>query len=622
MGISKLNEKEYYRKIYGGWLGKNIGGTLGYPVEGKMELLDLTYYPELSEGPLPNDDLDLQIVWLHALEQYGARLTAAELGQEWMEHVFFPFDEYGYGLANLRRGLIPPVAGWFNNPFADCMGSPIRSEIWAMIAPGCPGVAAYYAYQDAIVDHAGGEGVYGEMFFAAIESAAFFESDRDRLIQIGLTYIPEECRTARAVNALLGWHKEGRTWTEARELILEHHGHPNFTDAPQNIAFTLLGWLYGEDFGDAILKAVNCGYDTDCTGATLGAILGIILGPEKLPERWLKPVGDRIAVNAPIKGFPIPETLDQLTSRTLNIGKEVAAVWNIPVEFGQEKSTTELQPELLEFYDPRWLWKYSFQSNRYLLPKGTKNNIGLELIIDYGNQGPSIGKRQSKDIAVTLINRSMEAWEGWLKLAVPEGWRGLTEEKLDLKPNQEMSWTLQVTANEEMKAYYPLQLEVVRCHDNQFWNSETVPFYLVSATHWKLSGPDNDEWQEVIIPGNRIDFAEALQTSEAGLYRASTTLHNPESKQIRLITATASPVKAYLNGKLIINDDSETDCMPAFHRALPSKLAEIKLPAGEHLLEIEAVKGDGPLELYVLPAAVKNTKTPGPFYFYTDVLFT
>ncbi|NOU98400.1 hypothetical protein GC093_35040 [Paenibacillus sp. LMG 31456] len=622
MGISKLNEKEYYRKIYGGWLGKNIGGTLGYPVEGRMELLDLTYYPQLSEGPLPNDDLDLQIVWLHALEQYGARLTATELGQEWMEHVFFPFDEYGYGLANLRRGLIPPVAGWFNNPFADCMGSPIRSEIWAMIAPGCPGVAAYYAYQDAIVDHAGGEGVYGEMFFAAIESAAFFESDRDQLIQIGLTYIPDESRTAKAVNALLEWHKEGRTWTEARELILEHHGHPNFTDAPQNIAFTLLGWLYGEDFGDAILKAVNCGYDTDCTAATLGAILGIILGPENLPERWLKPVGDRIAVNAPIKGFPIPQTLDELTTRTLTIGKEVAAVWNIPIEFGQEKSTTELQPELLEFYDPRWLWTYSFQSNRYLLPKGTKNNIGLELIIDYGNQGPSIGKGQSKDIAVTLINRSTEAWEGLLRLTVPEGWSGLTEEKLDLKPNQEISWTLQVTANGEMKAYYPLQLEVVRNHDNHFWNSETVPFYLVSASHWKLNGPENNGWQEAIIPGNRIDFADVLQTSDAGLYRASTTLYNPEAKQIRLITATASPVKAYLNGKLIINDDNETDCMPAFHRAIPSKLVEIKLPAGEHLLEIEVMKGEEPLELYVLPVAVKNTKTPGPYYYYTDVLFT
>src|SRR5690606_11811831 len=102
-------------------------------------------------------------------------------------------------LANLRRGLIPPAAGAFNNPFANCMGSPIRSEIWAMAAPGLPEAAAYYAYQDASVDHAGGEGVYGEMFFASLESAIFFEKDRDRLIEIGLKHIPPDCRTAKAL---------------------------------------------------------------------------------------------------------------------------------------------------------------------------------------------------------------------------------------------------------------------------------------------------------------------------------------------------------------------------------------------------------------------------------------
>ena len=181
-----LNEKDYYSKVYGGWMGKNIGGTLGGPVEGRKELLNLDFYPVLSDSPMPNDDLDLQLVWLHGLEQYGARITAKELGQEWLDHVFFPYDEYGYALTNLRKGLVAPLSGWFNNPFTNCMGSPIRSEIWAMSAPGAPGVAAYYAYQDAIVDHAGGEGVYGEVFFAAIESAAFFESDINKLLRYRL----------------------------------------------------------------------------------------------------------------------------------------------------------------------------------------------------------------------------------------------------------------------------------------------------------------------------------------------------------------------------------------------------------------------------------------------------
>lgn len=122
---------------------------------------------------MPNDDLDLQLVWLHAVEQYGAGLTAKDLGQEWLEHVFFPYDEYGYALTNLRRGINPPVSGWFGNPFTNCMGSPIRSEIWAMLAPGAPAIAARYAWQDAIVDHGCGEGVYGEMFFAAIECCIY-----------------------------------------------------------------------------------------------------------------------------------------------------------------------------------------------------------------------------------------------------------------------------------------------------------------------------------------------------------------------------------------------------------------------------------------------------------------
>ena len=248
-----IKQDEYFERAYGGWLGKNIGGTLGGPVEGKKEQLELAFYPHLAEiddpdrpsgkGPMPNDDLDLQLVWLHALEQYGARLTAAELGQEWVEHVFFPFDEYGYALTNLRRGLNPPVSGWFNNPFADCMGAPIRSEIWAMVAPGAPGLAAHYAQQDAVVDHAGGEGVWGEMFFAAMESAAFLERDARVLIETGLSYIPDDCRVALAVRDLLRWQGEGVSWTEARGLIVREHGRENFTDAPQNIAFTILGWL-------------------------------------------------------------------------------------------------------------------------------------------------------------------------------------------------------------------------------------------------------------------------------------------------------------------------------------------------------------------------------------------
>ena len=56
-------------------------------------------------------------------------------------------------------------------------------------------------------------------------------------------------------------------------------------DAPSNIGIVIIGWLYGEDdFGKSLCIAVNCGEDTDCTAATLGAILGIVHGNSNLPE--------------------------------------------------------------------------------------------------------------------------------------------------------------------------------------------------------------------------------------------------------------------------------------------------------------------------------------------------
>ncbi|WP_284645364.1 ADP-ribosylglycohydrolase family protein [Paenibacillus silviterrae] len=615
-----INEKDYYRIVYGGWLGKNIGGTLGAPVEGVKKLLELTFYPRLPEGPLENDDLDLQLVWLHALEQYGPYLTARELGQEWLEHIFFPYDEYGYALTNLRRGLIPPVAGSFNNPFTNCMGSPIRSEIWAMTAPGLPEKAAYYAYQDAIVDHAGGEGVYGEMFFAAIESAIFFEKDRDRLIEIGMMFIPGTSRTYKALEDLLGWHREGKSWTETRALILALHGSDNFTDAPQNIAFTILGWLYGTDFEDAILKAVNCGYDTDCTAATLGAILGMLLGPEGLPDKWVKPVGDRVVVSPPIKGFPAPGNLDELTRRTIRMGKQVLAAWDSDIMVHPEEPTCLSRREL-SLEEVRELWGRSATSTRYLLPKGTVHNEALELILEFGAEGPAIGANKEKSLRITLINRSQITLTGSLSMDLPENWKGPEAIEVVLKPNEEVVWDAVVFSAGTAAPYYELNLIWSRIHDGSVWAAEKVTFALVGASRWTVWGPDGSEGVEAEFSGNRLDWEKAVATDTEGLYRAKTTLLNPSDRKVRLIAASNAPIILRLNDEIVINCQSIPAFMPAYHRAPKEQWIELSLAAGEYEVEVEVRKEGVPLETYILPVSTRDTETPGPFYYYTDMLF-
>jgi hypothetical protein len=138
----QLSRDEYRDQVYACWLGKNSGGTLGEPLErafGDPEPLDVWWYPELREGGLPNDDLEMQLIWLKAVEEQGLDLTAQDLAEYWISHIGYNYDEYGLSKTNLRLGLLPPVSGAHNNRFfRDCMGSPIRSEIWACLAPGVP----------------------------------------------------------------------------------------------------------------------------------------------------------------------------------------------------------------------------------------------------------------------------------------------------------------------------------------------------------------------------------------------------------------------------------------------------------------------------------------------------
>ena len=57
-----MERKTLYDRIYACWLGKNIGGTLGGPLEGRMELMDIKGYTQQFVGAVENDDLDLSLL--------------------------------------------------------------------------------------------------------------------------------------------------------------------------------------------------------------------------------------------------------------------------------------------------------------------------------------------------------------------------------------------------------------------------------------------------------------------------------------------------------------------------------------------------------------------------------
>ena len=139
----EITYQNYLDAVYGGWLGKCIGGAIGAMQENNKGLLDYTIDNVFPAEIPPNDDLDLQVLWLQeVLEKKGTSFTSEDIARAFAEHNLELVNEYAVAIKNIELGILPPVSGVFNNPyFRNSMGCPIRSEIWGFSCPGEPEAA-------------------------------------------------------------------------------------------------------------------------------------------------------------------------------------------------------------------------------------------------------------------------------------------------------------------------------------------------------------------------------------------------------------------------------------------------------------------------------------------------
>lgn len=452
----KLSLSTYRDKVMGCWQGKNIGGTLGGPFEGRRQInRDVTFYvQDLSMGPPMNDDLDLQLVWLAAVEKYGRQVDASVLAEYWTSFVFPNWSEYGMGKANLRAGFEPPLSGVIDNPYKDSCGCFIRSEIWACLAPGRPELAARYAWEDAIVDHAG-DGAVCEVFFAAMQSAAFVESDPLKLIDIASSYVPEDSAVLRAIRVAKECAARRAPIAEVRRAIHDvapgtfgiqgvdlrtvptegpealQTGRPGF-DAPENVAFSIAALLYyPQDFEKALLFANAFGEDTDCTCASLGATLGILHGAARLPEKWTKPLGNRITTGCIDRTnrdmLRIPNTIEELTDRVLRVAPGFLG-WEL-VDFAPDANgyTVEcLEGQELYAPDPErhlkginsnWCDCAPTVADRIAMGPYTlyRRFPSFAIAVDLGGE-PFIGPGEERDIRVTFYPVEFLRRQQWARV--------------------------------------------------------------------------------------------------------------------------------------------------------------------------------------------------------------
>ena len=330
-----LSDSELYDRIYGGWLGRCAGNCLGRPVENwtKEEIetrLRLTgsyplshYFPLIDplpegtpewlaknlahqhesrdllgkiDGMVRDDDIDYTILGLHILENYGPEFTTQHVGTAWL--LLFPFRTVAtaerVAYINLVNNMAPPECASYRNPYREWIGAQIRADMWGYVNPGDPAAAAEMAFRDAALSHAA-NGIYGEMAVAAMIASAFAVSDPKEILQAGISVIPKRSRLREALERSLEWDRRFDTWEEAWKDLQTRYGHYHPVHTINNAAVVALALLYGKgDFEKSITLSVMAGFDTDCNGATVGSLLGVLLGAEALPGKWIEPFHDRV----------------------------------------------------------------------------------------------------------------------------------------------------------------------------------------------------------------------------------------------------------------------------------------------------------------------------------------
>lgn len=419
----KLKKDVYIDKLHACWIGKNIGGTIGAPFEGCRELLEVKGFTSPEGEVLPNDDLDLQLVWLTALEQYGVKnFSTNVLAEYWLERIAPNWNEYGICKANLRLGLLPPMSGEVDNDkWKTSNGAWIRSEVWAGVAPAAPDIAIKYAVMDAMVDHGLNEGTYAEIFTASMQSAAYVQSDIRKLIEIGLKKIPDECMIAKTIRMVMDCYDKGIDYREARERVVEFNKQLGWFQACGNLGFVAIGLLYGEgDFKKSVLYAVNCGDDTDCTAATIGATLGIIGGTKAMPDDWKSFVGDRI-VTLSISGMyseNIPKTCSELTQRVANLVPQIMKDNNIHFEF-TDSETGDLTNSV-EGYN-NLTAKDFLNYSPYSYDVTVYRPFTIKVELDHTPRIKPLDSRRTK-LTFKVNNFIHEQRKLRMKLILPEGW--------------------------------------------------------------------------------------------------------------------------------------------------------------------------------------------------------
>jgi ADP-ribosylglycohydrolase len=373
----KINygEAELLDRLHGAWTGRAAGCALGKPVEGlgmggKKELglngrLAIKHYlknrghwpldfyfsgQEASDGIKlgcekswreniafmePDDDIHYSIIGLKVLEERGPDFKWNDVANTWNSSL--PYNAIctaetqailNYNIKTPRSGAwegkstyaTPEFTRRNNNPYREWIGAQIRADGWAYACAGNPELAAEFAWRDAHWTHTA-NGIYGEMFAAAMIAASFVEPDPRKIVEIGLSEIPKNCRLAEAVRDALKWIGVCKDFESFMKKLEAKFGEMSPVHTVNNALIVVMSLFYGKMNPDkSICISVMGALDTDCNGATSGSIVGAASGRKKFGGKLAPALNDTIKPQ--VFGFQ-DITMKELAERTLAVHGKV-----------------------------------------------------------------------------------------------------------------------------------------------------------------------------------------------------------------------------------------------------------------------------------------------------------
>lgn len=372
--VPELNESAWRDKFLGAWSGRLSGCALGKPLE-SWPMMGGTngnpgwrnvqlwfegadawpirgYTPQRSRAESEHihlapwcmkstreqirfmesdDDVRYTVLGLLMLEENGLDWDAWDIGKLWHSRLTFQqvctaetqaylnFTQLTWRVAPEKPADWADKIDWVRthlNPYREWIGAQIRADGFAYGAAGNPELAAELAWRDASFSHVK-NGIYGEMFAAAMIAAAFTESDPERIVEAGLREIPSTSRLARDIAQAVGIAKGAKDQIELVDRIWEAFKHYDPVHTNNNAALVAAALIHsGGDFEKGITTAVLGGWDTDCNGATVGSILGASLGASALPPSWIEPLNDTFY--ADMTGFD-PISISECAERSYKV---------------------------------------------------------------------------------------------------------------------------------------------------------------------------------------------------------------------------------------------------------------------------------------------------------------